>query len=39
LAVAEGLLHNHSIMGIHLLGNEGEINGAGFVNAIDDTVK
>ena len=26
-------------MGIHLLGNEAEINGAGFVNAIDDTVK
>lgn len=34
--MADGLVDNHSLLGIHLLGNEGTVNAAGFVNSMDD---
>lgn len=34
--MAQGLIDNHSLLGIHLLGNEGETNAAGFVEVFDD---
>lgn len=37
--MAEALVENHSLMGIHLLGNEGNINAFGFLEVFEDTVE
>ena len=34
--IADGLKHNHSILGIHLRGNEGNIDAQGFVSTLLD---
>lgn len=35
--IGEGLLGNHSVLGLHLLGNEGDVNAGGFVQPLDST--
>ena len=36
LLLAEGLIDNHSILGVHVAGNKAEIDALGFLKPIDD---